>query len=211
MLRKSEESNVREILCEHQVQWRRGRSCSRAPGRFTCSPQRNPWRSRFILKDCSLWEAPTLKHRRNEGRNKYWEELLLTDHNPSSHPTGPFRVEEAKELEMEWCWAWWKGRTEGGGIFAFVFVSYHSIFNFNWQKKKEFSPSWVCLPITVVAKGSSCLHFDRQDFHLIFSHGPADEGEWQSNWMKVGLLAKINPSQEVVASAILSLMYHPWQ
>lgn len=138
MLRKSEESNVREILCEHQVQWRRGRSCSRAPGRFTCSPQRNPWRSRFILKDCSLWEAPTLKHRRNEGRNKYWEELLLTDHNPSSHPTGPFRVEEAKELEMEWCWAWWKGRTEGGGIFAFVFVSYHSIFNFNWQKKKNF-------------------------------------------------------------------------
>lgn len=103
-----------------------------APGhhsRFTCSPWRRPWRSAFILKDCSLWEAPTLKQRRNERRKKHWEELLFTDHNPGSHPTVPLRVEEDKEMGMQWCWAWCEGRTE-------FCPCYHLIFNFNWQKIK---------------------------------------------------------------------------
>lgn len=69
-----------------------------------------------------------------------------------------------------------KEEQRGKSLFSFVFVSCHLIFNFNWQKRKFPEVEYVW-PMTVVAKGSSCLHFDLQDFPIIFSPSPADEGE----------------------------------
>lgn len=116
---------------------------------------------------------------RSTGRSCYW--LSTT---PVPIPVWPSGWRRPRSWEWSDVEPGEQEEEKREGLVTFVIVSYHIIFNFNWQKMKLPQVESVG-PMTVVAKGSSCFHFDLQDFHLIFSPSPADKGEWDSNCMRV--------------------------
>lgn len=72
---------VKEPTLQARVSGGRGGGSAQQPEqRFPCSLWRSPGRSRFILKDYSLWEGPTLERGRKEDR----EDLLWTNHSTGS-------------------------------------------------------------------------------------------------------------------------------
>lgn len=164
-----------------------------APGtraEVALQPLQRPCWSRFILKDCSLSNSPHWSRGTMWGGGK----VLWTDHNLSfCIPLCHSGCVWGKKVEELWVKELSLGKEADGWCSSFLgFLLFKSVSIAN--NLSSFSPSWICFPMTIIGKGSSCLYLGPQAFKsyflLLFC-----QGEWENGWVGIWHLAKVNSPQ----------------